>query len=92
MIWRKGDGGDRVHPTVRGANPGVFAIRSSQIGDISLRQDIIDVLDFALIGVGVGKGVVTLGGHVSGYAQKLAAEKTVKREKGITAIASIRRP
>lgn len=63
------------------------------MGDVSLRQDIIDELDFdpsvnsAHIGVAVDKGVVTLSGHVASYAEKLAAEKAVQRIKGVTAIA-----
>ena len=63
------------------------------MGDMSLRQHIIDELDFdpsvssAHIGVAVEKGVVTLSGHVASYAEKLAAEKAVKRVKGVTAIA-----
>jgi osmotically-inducible protein OsmY len=61
--------------------------------DLNLRQDIIDELDFeprvnsAQIGVSVKDGVVTLSGHVGSYAEKLAAEKAVKRVKGVKAIA-----
>lgn len=63
------------------------------MSDLSLRQDIIDELDWepsvdsAHIGVAVDKGVVTLSGHVGSYAEKLAAEKAVKRVKGVQAIA-----
>jgi osmotically-inducible protein OsmY len=63
------------------------------MSDITLRQDIIDELEFepsinaAHIGVAVDKGVVTLSGHVDSYAEKLAAEKAVKRVKGVHAIA-----
>lgn len=63
------------------------------MSDTSLRQDIIDELDFeprvnsAHIGVAVEKGVVSLSGHVGSYAEKLAAEKAVKRVKGVQAIA-----
>lgn len=63
------------------------------MGDIGLRQDIIDELDCdpsvnaAHIGVAVEKGVVTLSGHVASYSEKLAVEKAVKRVKGVTAIA-----
>ena len=61
--------------------------------DLSLRQDVIDELEFeprvnaAHIGVAVKDGVVTLSGHVGSYAEKLAAEKAVKRVKGVKAIA-----
>lgn len=61
--------------------------------DKTLRQFIIDELDFepsidaANIGVAVEKGVVTLTGHVANYAEKIAAERAVKRVKGVKAIA-----
>jgi osmotically-inducible protein OsmY len=61
--------------------------------DSSLRQDIIDELEFepsidpAHIGVAVERGVVTLTGHVSTYAQKAAAEDVVRRIKGVKGIA-----
>ena len=61
--------------------------------DTILRQTLITELDFepsinsALIGVAVEDGVVTLTGHVSSYAEKLAAEEAVKRIKGVKAIA-----
>ncbi len=61
--------------------------------DKTLRQFIIDELDFepsidsANIGVAVEKGVVTLTGHVANYAEKIAAEHTVERVKGVRAIA-----
>ena len=61
--------------------------------DKTLRQFIIDELDFepsidaANIGVAVEKGVVTLTGHVANYVEKLAAERAVKRVKGVKAIA-----
>lgn len=63
------------------------------MSDIVLRQDIMDELEFepsinaAHIGVVVDKGVVTLSGYVDSYAEKLAAEKAVKRVKGVLAIA-----
>ena len=63
------------------------------MNDIELRQNILDELEFepavnaADIGVAVDKGIVSLGGHVSSYAEKLAAEKAVKRVKGVRAIA-----
>jgi osmotically-inducible protein OsmY len=61
--------------------------------DKALRQLILDELDFdpsinsASIGVGVENGVVTLTGHVESYAEKLAAERAVRRVKGVRALA-----
>lgn len=61
--------------------------------DKTLRLDIIDELDFepsiesSGIAVAVVDGVVTLTGHVNSYAEKLAAERTVSRVKGVKAIA-----
>jgi osmotically-inducible protein OsmY len=40
------------------------------------------------IGVGVTEGVVTLSGQVDTYAEKIAAERTVKRIHGVKAIAN----
>jgi len=63
------------------------------ISDYKLRQDVIDELDFepsldaSHIAVGVHDGVVTLTGSVSSYADKLAAERTVRRVFGVRAIA-----
>ena len=61
--------------------------------DSSLRQDVMDELDFepgvdaSHIGVAVENGVVTLSGHAKSYAEKLAAEAAAKRVKGVHAIA-----
>lgn len=61
--------------------------------DISLRQDIIDELDFepsidaANIGVAVDAGVATLTGHVPTYMQKASVEAVVRRVKGVKGIA-----
>lgn len=61
--------------------------------DLALQQLIVDELQFdpqvnpAHIGVVVDKGVVTLTGHVSDYAEKLAAEAAVRRVKGVRALA-----
>ena len=61
--------------------------------DHQLRQDVLDELDFAPsvdathIAAGVHAGVVTLTGYVSSYAEKLAAERAVRRVKGVRAIA-----
>ncbi len=63
------------------------------MGDKLLRQEIIEELDFdpsvhsAQIGVAVEDGVVTLTGHVSSYAEKVATERAVQRVKGVRAIA-----
>jgi osmotically-inducible protein OsmY len=63
------------------------------MSDLQLRQDILDELEFepridaANIGVAVEEGVVTLTGHVSSYAQKVAAEAAARRVKGVRAIA-----
>jgi osmotically-inducible protein OsmY len=62
--------------------------------DKTLRQDIIDELDFdpsvhssSSIGVAVENGVVTLTGHVASYAEKLAAERAARRVAGVRAVA-----
>jgi osmotically-inducible protein OsmY len=62
--------------------------------DKTLRQDIIDELDFDpsvhssnSIGVAVQNGVVTLTGHVASYAEKLAAERAARRVAGVRALA-----
>jgi len=61
--------------------------------DKTLRQEIIDELDWepsvdaAHIGVAVEAGVVTLTGHVGSYAEKVAAERAVRRIAGVKAIA-----
>ncbi|WP_448955063.1 BON domain-containing protein [Labrys neptuniae] len=63
------------------------------MNDKVLRQSIIDALDFepsidaARIGVMVENGIVTLGGHVGSYAEKIAAEAVARRVKGVRAIA-----
>ena len=63
------------------------------MGDLQLRQDVLDELEFepsvhaAHIGVAAEKGVVTLTGHVVTYAEKLAAMAAVRRLKGVKAIA-----
>jgi osmotically-inducible protein OsmY len=65
----------------------------TEMKDTELRQDVIDELEFepsidaANIGVAVDGGVVTLTGHVSNYAEKLAAEAAARRVKGVRAIA-----
>lgn len=61
--------------------------------DSQLRQDIIDEFEFdptfngEHIGVAVDKNVVSLTGHVTSYAQKVAAITAARRVKGVHAIA-----
>ncbi|MGT2478071.1 BON domain-containing protein [Methylobacterium oryzae CBMB20] len=63
------------------------------MGDKLIRQDVIDELDFepsidaANIGVAVENGIVTLTGHVGTYAQRVAAEKAVRRVRGVRGVA-----
>jgi osmotically-inducible protein OsmY len=63
------------------------------ISDLQLRQDVLDELEFepsvnaAHIGVTANHGVVTLTGFVTNYAEKTAAERVVRRVKGVKAIA-----
>jgi osmotically-inducible protein OsmY len=65
------------------------------MSDSSLRQDVIDELDFepsidaADIGVAVEHSVVTLTGHVPTYAQKVAVEDVVRRVNGVKGIAQM---
>jgi osmotically-inducible protein OsmY len=62
------------------------------MGDKTLRQFIIDELDFepsidsANIGVAVENGVVTLSGHVATYAEKIAAERAAWSGPGVTSV------
>lgn len=61
--------------------------------DLLLQQRVIDALEFepsvdaAHIGVSVRQGVVTLSGHVDSFAEKFAAERTVRQVKGVMAVA-----
>ena len=63
------------------------------MSDKELQQSVLDELDFdprieaANIGVAVNNAVVTLNGHVSSYAEKLAAEQAARRVKGVRALA-----
>jgi osmotically-inducible protein OsmY len=63
------------------------------MNELKLRDDILDelayepVVDAAHIGVAVDQKVVTLTGHVSTYAQKLAAIAAVRRVRGVQGIA-----
>ena len=62
------------------------------MGDKLIRQNVIDELDFepsveaAHIGVAVDKGIVTLTGHVGTYAQRVAAEKAVRKVRGVRGV------
>ena len=63
------------------------------ISDLQLRQDVLDELEFepsvnaAHIGVAANRGVVTLTGFVTNYAEKAAVERAARRVKGVKAIA-----
>jgi osmotically-inducible protein OsmY len=63
------------------------------MNDLSLRDDVLEELDFepsldaSDIAVMAKDGVVTLTGHVSSYAQKIAAERATWRVNGVKAIA-----
>ncbi len=61
--------------------------------DLQLQQRVLDELTFdpsvnaAHIGIAARDGVVTLSGHVGSVAEKFAAERAVRRVKGVKAIA-----
>lgn len=63
--------------------------------DYSVRQDLIDALDYEPgldarhIAVSVDDGTVTLSGFVRTYVEKCRAEEVVKRVKGVRAIAEL---
>src|ERR1051326_1444295 len=65
----------------------------ADIGDMELRTRVLEELEFepsvnaTHIGVSVEKGVVSLTGHVGSYAEKMEAERAVRRIKGVAAIA-----
>jgi osmotically-inducible protein OsmY len=73
--------------------PASFVTEVRVISDLELHQDVVDELEFepsvnaAHIGVTANKGVVTLTGFVTSYAEKLAAERAARRVKGVKAIA-----
>jgi osmotically-inducible protein OsmY len=60
---------------------------------LELRQDVLAELEYepsidaAHVGVAVEDGVVTLTGHVTTYAQKVAALEATRRVKGVLAVA-----
>ncbi len=61
--------------------------------DLSLRQEILDELEFdpsidaASIAVAVENGIATLAGSVGSYAEKVAAEQAALRVKGVRGVA-----
>lgn len=63
------------------------------MNNIQLRQDVMEELDYEPsidttgIAIAVDNGVVTISGHVRTYAEKIHAERTVWRVKGVKAIA-----
>lgn len=63
------------------------------MGELQVREDIIDELEFepsvdaAHIGVAVDAGIVTLSGHVGSYAEKISAVAAVRRISGVRGIA-----
>lgn len=63
------------------------------MSDSSIRQDIIDELDFepsinaANVGVAVQNGIVTLTGNVDTYIERMTAEAAARRVKGVKGIA-----
>jgi osmotically-inducible protein OsmY len=63
------------------------------MSDLSLRDDVLEELDFepsidaSNLAVMAKDGVVTLTGHVPSYAQKIAAERATWRVNGVRAIA-----
>jgi osmotically-inducible protein OsmY len=64
------------------------------IGDVQLRDHVTQQLewdsevDASAIGVSAAGGVVTLTGFIDTYAGKLAAERAVKRVRGVRAVAN----
>jgi len=63
------------------------------MNDTQLQRDVLNELEWepsvhaAEIGIAVKEGIVTLSGTVGTYAEKLAAEKAVKRVRGVKAVA-----
>jgi osmotically-inducible protein OsmY len=82
-----------VKPFSAAENGFFHLLIEANMTDSQLRQDIIDELEFdpsfsgEHIGVAVDKNVVTLTGHVTSYAEKLAAIAAARRVKGVHAIA-----
>lgn len=61
--------------------------------DLQIQQDVINQLNWepfvkvSNVGVSVKNGIVTLAGQVDSFAQKVAAEKAVRKVAGVKAIA-----
>jgi osmotically-inducible protein OsmY len=68
-------------------------MKENVMGDRSLHQAVLDELEWdpsvnaSHIGVVAEEGVITLTGHVGSYAEKIAAERAVKRVSGVRAVA-----
>ncbi|MCF4128794.1 BON domain-containing protein [Methylobacterium sp. SyP6R] len=62
------------------------------MSDRTIRQNVIDELDFdpsidaAGIGVAVEDGIVTLTGHVASYTERVAAEKATRKVRGVRGV------
>jgi osmotically-inducible protein OsmY len=77
------------------AGPATGDVREREMTSTNeaLRRSVLDELewepavDATHIGVAAAAGVVTLSGRVASYAEKLAAERAVRRVKGVHAIA-----
>ncbi|BDB29357.1 hypothetical protein Tamer19_31530 [Cupriavidus sp. TA19] len=54
--------------------------------DVAEELDWDPAIDAASIGVEVHEGIVTLNGHLSSYAEKLAAERATERVSGVRAV------
>jgi osmotically-inducible protein OsmY len=69
-------------------------VKTQLITDSQLRESVLRQLDWepevksTEVGVSTSEGVVTLSGFVGTYAEKLAAEKAVKRVYGVKAVAN----
>jgi osmotically-inducible protein OsmY len=73
-------------------------VEAGVISDWELQRDVLNELEFdpgvnpAQIGVAVNKGVVTLAGFVTSFAEKLAAENVAHRVKGVTLTGEVEWP
>jgi len=71
-----------------------MATSALALTDLRLRELVLQQLewdsqvDAAGVGVAVRNGVVTLSGSIDSYAGKLAAERAVKRARGVRAVAN----
>ncbi|QQX89872.1 BON domain-containing protein (plasmid) [Cupriavidus necator] len=54
--------------------------------DVAEELDWDPAIDAASIGIEVHEGIVTLNGHMSSYAEKLAAERATERVSGVRAV------